>query len=659
MLELKKGVDILADLGGVKSVGQARSLFEKKMDKDNLAKIGTIKNEEVLIRIANAIGMCDPDSVYINGDSEQERTYVREMALKNGEEEKIGYEDHTVHFDLPEDQGRLVSQTFYIVNEGEETSVLAKKQLRAEAHQYLKENMVGIMKGKTMIVGFYNRGPIGAKAAIPGLMITSSFYVIHSGNVLYPNSFKSFDAEVERAGVFFTNVHSEGTNRSEDIPKARIFMDRSWQTCFSCYCTYAGNTLLLKKGNHRFAVDLCTYYREEDQLSEHMFITGMTGPGGRRTFFAGAAPSGCGKTTTAMVGTDFIGDDLAQIWIEKDGTMRAVNPEIGIFGIVEDVNDDGDPYLMKVLRNRGKSYEVIWSNILVDDKGVPHWVGDGDPDSEHQKGRNYVGEWKPGTEYNGEKIPMSNPNARCTLHSYDIENYNQELANDPAGVPVSVITYSGRDADTMPPIWVAKNPDHGVVIGASIVSAATATEVGATGVRRQPWANEPFIPGPLADYMVAQFKFFNSSKLTKKPLISGINYFLTWGNRGEPEKGKKLLGEKRDVKVWLSWLERRAHGEVKAFETPIGFLPLYDDLKKLFKDLIDKEYPRDLYDRQFSLYIDNLINRLNVQKEAYKKEKNVPERLFQVYDEQLAGLEEMKAKYGPIVKPELLEKNAK
>jgi phosphoenolpyruvate carboxykinase (GTP) len=659
MLELKKGVDILADLGGVKSVGQARSLFEKKMDKDNLAKIGTIKNEEVLIRIANAIGMCDPDSVYINGDSEQERTYVREMALKNGEEEKIGYEDHTVHFDLPEDQGRLVSQTFYIVNEGEETSVLAKKQLRAEAHQYLKENMVGIMKGKTMIVGFYNRGPIGAKAAIPGLMITSSFYVIHSGNVLYPNSFKSFDAEVERAGVFFTNVHSEGTNRSEDIPKARIFMDRSWQTCFSCYCTYAGNTLLLKKGNHRFAVDLCTYYREEDQLSEHMFITGMTGPGGRRTFFAGAAPSGCGKTTTAMVGTDFIGDDLAQIWIEKDGTMRAVNPEIGIFGIVEDVNDDGDPYLMKVLRNRGKSYEVIWSNILVDDKGVPHWVGDGDPDSEHQKGRNYVGEWKPGTEYNGEKIPMSNPNARCTLHSYDIENYNQELANDPAGVPISVITYSGRDADTMPPIWVAKNPDHGVVIGASIVSAATATEVGATGVRRQPWANEPFIPGPLADYMVAQFKFFNSSKLTKKPLISGINYFLTWGNRGEPEKGKKLLGEKRDVKVWLSWLERRAHGEVKAFETPIGFLPLYDDLKKLFKDLIDKEYPRDLYDRQFSLYIDNLINRLNVQKEAYKKEKNVPERLFQVYDEQLAGLEEMKAKYGPIVKPELLEKNAK
>ena len=56
---------------------------------------------------------------------------------------------------------------------------------------------------------------------------------------------------------------------------------------------------------------------------------------------------------------------------------------------------------------------------------------------------------------------------------------------DAKGAQIKVITYSGRDSNTMPPIWVAKSPDHGVVIGASIVSAATATEVGATGVKRQ------------------------------------------------------------------------------------------------------------------------------------------------------------------------------
>ena len=138
------------------------------------------------------------------------------------------------------------------------------------------------MSGLTMLIGFYNRGPVGAQAALPGIMISSSAYVLHSANILYRNVFDSFDAEAARAGVFLTNVHSQGTNRSEDIPKARIFMDRSWFTTFSMYCTYAGNTLMLKKGNHRFAVDLCTYYRRESELSEHMFITGMTGPGGGR-----------------------------------------------------------------------------------------------------------------------------------------------------------------------------------------------------------------------------------------------------------------------------------------------------------------------------------------------------------------------------------------
>jgi phosphoenolpyruvate carboxykinase (GTP) len=449
-------------------------------------------------------------------------------------------------------------------------------------------------------------------------------------------------------GLFFTNVHSEGPNRPEDLPNARVYMDRSWQTTFSMFCTYAGNTLLLKKGNHRFAVDLVTYYRQEDQLSEHMFLTGMTGPGGRKTYFAGAAPSGCGKTTTAMVGSDFIGDDLAQLWIAEDGTLRGINPEFGIFGIVRDVNRETDPYLMKCLREPGT--EVIWSNVLIDEDRVPHWEGNGE---EHpRKGVNYQGEWWEGkTDENSDPIPISNKNARCTLRNTSIGNYNNAAAEDPNGVQVQVITYSGRDSDTMPPVWVAKDPDQGVVIGASILSAATATEVGVSGVRRQPWANEPFIPGALADYMDAQFRFFNSDKLVSKPIIAGLNYFLTHGARGG--EGSKLLGEKRDVKVWLGWLELRAHGDIKAIETPIGYIPWYEDLKELFAG-IGKEYPKSLYDKQFALYADNILGRIDLQEEAYRKEKNVPPRLFEVYEEQRAELEALKAKYGSIVSVEQL-----
>ena len=77
-------------------------------------------------------------------------------------------------------------------------------------------------------------------------------------------------------------------------------------------------------------------------------------------------------------------------------------------------------------------------------------------------------------------------------------------------------------------------PDEGVVIGACIVSAATATEVGATGVRRQPWANAPFTPGSLGEYMDAQFVFFNSDKIAddKRPILAGLNYFLSDEARG-------------------------------------------------------------------------------------------------------------------------------
>ncbi len=648
MFELKKGSDILTEIGGIRTLEGARTLFETRCGPKDVAKLDKIGNEEALLKIANAISMTDPDAVFVNTGSDADLRRVRIMALAKGEECPVAMRDHTLHFDLPQEQARIIDRTYYIVNPGEETSVLAKSILRDEGYEYVKAKMTGIARGMTLLVGFFSRGPIGARAAIPALEITTSTYVMHSANILYRHVYDHFDEEVERAGLFFTNVHSEGTNRPEDLPDARVFMDRSWLTTFALFCTYAGNTLLLKKGNHRFAVDLATYFRQERELSEHMFITGLTGPGGRKTYFAGAAPSGCGKTTTAMTGTDFIGDDLAQLWIARDGTLRAINPECGIFGIVRDVNRESDPFLMACLRS--ECAEVIWSNVLIDEHGVPYWIGIGE--EQPTIGVNFQGEWWAGkTDANGTPIPLSHPNARCTVRNTAIGNYNEIVAQDPAGAKIRVITYSGRDSDTMPPVWVAKDPDHGVVIGASILSAATATEVGAKGVRRQPWANEPFIPGPLSDYMRAQFQFFNSDKLKSKPIMAGLNYFLTHEARGG--KGSGLLGEKRDVKVWLGWLERRAHGDVEAIDTPIGLIPHYGDLKELFAG-IDKEYPKALYDKQFAFYVDNMLGRIDLQEEAYRKEHDVPATLFEIYAEQRAGLEALKAEYGSIVSVEQL-----
>ncbi len=133
--------------------------------------------------------------------------------------------------------------------------------------------------------------------------------------------------------------------------------------------------------------------------------------------------------------------------------------------------------------------------------------------------------------------------------------------------------------------------------------------------------------------------------------MAGLNYFLTHEARGG--EGDGLLGEKRDVRVWLGWLEQRAHGDVEAIETPIGFIPRYEDLKELFAE-IGKEYPKELYDKQFSFYVDNIIARIDLQKDAYRKEKNTPAKLFEICGEQRRGLEALKAEYGPIVSVEQL-----
>ena len=643
-------MDILEQLGNIRSLDHAMEILKPKLDSSHLDRLLTIKNTEIIRRIAAAAAIGNPKTVFINTGSDSDLDFIRDLALEKGEESDLAMEKHTIHFDLAGEQGRIVDRTYYIADPEDHISSLANRMDRNKALADIKSNMSDIMAGKTMIVGFYMRGPVGAPVSNPALEITSSAYVSHSAELLYRNAFADFEAEVDKLGHFFTNVHSEGLNRTEDLPDARVFMDRKYQTTYSFKCTYAGNTLLLKKGNHRFAVDKAVYENRGGELSEHMFITGIQGPGGRTTWCAGAAPSGCGKTTTAMAGHVFVGDDLAQMWIADDGSIRSINPECGIFGIVEDVNQEGDPLLMKVLRQPG--HEVIWSNVLVDEKRIPHWVGNNEPHP--QQGLNFQGPWTQGqTDDGGNPVPLSHPNSRCTLRSESLDNYSPEAEN-PDGVLTRVFTYSGRDADTMPPVWVAKTAEEGVVIGASIVSAATATEVGASGVKRAPWANAPFIPGSLGDYMDAQFKFFGSADIAAdhKPVMAGLNYFLTHQARGG--NSTKLLGEKRDVKVWLGWLERYAHGEMEYLDTPIGHLPRYADLARLFKELIDKEYPEALYRQQFSLYVDKIIARIELQEAAYAKEEHIPDTLFKVLAEQKSALLALKEEKGEIVSPDAL-----
>ena len=206
----KDVIDIISTLGGVETVAAAGNIFKELMDAANLGKLEPIKNEAVLLKIANAATLCQPDSIYIVSGSEEDLRFVRNLALEKGEESTLAMPLHTIHFDLKEEQGRIIDRTFYISNEGEEVNSLANKMTREDALNDIEEKMAGIMKGKIMMVGFYLRGPVGAPASNPAVEISSSTYVMHSAEILYRNIYADFDREVERLGHFFANIHSEG-----------------------------------------------------------------------------------------------------------------------------------------------------------------------------------------------------------------------------------------------------------------------------------------------------------------------------------------------------------------------------------------------------------------------------------------------------------------
>ena len=193
------------------------------------------------------------------------------------------------------------------------------------------------MIGKTMIVRFIALGPADSVFTILGLQCTDSWYVAHSESLLYRSGYEQF-VKAGPKSDFLRVLHSAGKLNSDmvsvDYNKKRIYIDHMDNTIYSVNTQYAGNSVGFKKLAFRLAIRKAS---SEGWLAEHMLLMGVFGPGGRKTYFAGAFPSACGKTSTAMLpGESILGDDIAYIR-DIDSAARAVNVESGIFGIIQDV----------------------------------------------------------------------------------------------------------------------------------------------------------------------------------------------------------------------------------------------------------------------------------------------------------------------------------
>ncbi len=612
----------------------------ESLSPENREKLEALENTAVLEIVERYLKLLKPAKATVISDDPQDVRYIRELSLRNGEERPLSMEGHTVHYDGYHDQARDKQNTRVLVEPDMKMSKVINTVDREQGLKEVLGIMDGAMAGKEALVRFFCLGPLDSRFSIPALQITDSSYVAHSEDILYRTGYKQFK-KLKGSKDFFTFIHSAGAldkrNNTANVDKRRIYIDVAGAQVLTVNNQYAGNSLGLKKLALRLAIYRANH---EGWLAEHMFIMAARPEGKHRlTYFAGAFPSACGKTSTAMIpGQLILGDDIAYFRSGSDGQAYGVNIEQGIFGIIMDVNPVDDPVIHRALTT---PRELIFSNVLINGEKA-YWLGMGQ--NLPEEGSNHFSDtWRLGAEdEQGNRVDYCHKNARYTIRISELENADPKL-HDPDGVPIEGIIYGGRDSDTSVPVYQSLDWVHGVVIGATLESETTFATLGKGGVRAfSPMANLDFLVVPLGLYIKNHIRF--GQGLKKCPLVFATNYFL--------KKDGAFLNEKVDKKVWLLWAEGRVHNEYDAVETPIGYIPKYEDLSALFRQVFGREYSQEQYETQFSVRIDKFLEKLDRTDEIYAEEQEVPEEFSACQRTLRKRLSEARDKYGkPVVSP--------
>ena len=609
------------------------------LDCVSLSKLRALDNPHVMEQVERFVALCKPDKVTVITDDPEEVSYVRSLALALGEEQRLEMGGHTVHYDGYLDQARDKAHTAVLLPEGQTLSRGINSVERESGLNEMMELLDGSMRGKEMLVRFFSLGPTDSRFSLCALQITDSAYVTHSEDLLYRSGYDEFK-RLGGSADFFTFVHSAGElderNCTVNVHGRRIYVDVLDGKVYSVNNQYAGNSLGLKKLALRLAIHKANH---QDWLVEHMLIMGVHPSGKDRiTYFSGAYPSACGKTSTAMIpGQTIVGDDISYLKMDDEGRCRAVNIESGVFGIIRDVNPVDDPVIYEVLTT---PREMIFSNVLISE-GRPYWLGMGLDDDEYPtEGSNHSGDWWKGkTDDSGSEIPLAHPNARYTISLSELENADPNIDN-PDGVVVQGVFYGGRDSNTNVPIAESLSWEHGVYMGATIESETTSATLGARGVRSSsPMAVMDFMVVPLGLYLSNHIKFGRS--LSSCPKVFATNYFL--------KHEGVYTNEKVDKKVWVLWAEGRVHGGYGAIKTPIGYIPEYGDLRDLFIQVFGREYTLEEYELQFSVRLDRFLEKIARMEELFKPEPQMPSEFWEVLNQQKAELDALKKKTGKTI----------